>query len=244
MTRPVLLLIPGMLNTPAIWSRVVPLLGDVADVRVADVTTQSAIAEMARDAWSVLADVPAGTQVVACGFSMGGYVLLEMLAHPARPLAAIGLLDTSSRPETPEGAAVREKTIAAIERNFPKVVEGLLGFMTHPSAQADAALIQELREIMLAVGGETAIRQNRAVIGRGDYRALLLKLDLPALVMCGTDDKVTVPDMSRELASLLPRARLEWLGEAGHMTPFEQPARVAALLRELVLAAAGSPAGS
>ena len=48
--RPVVLLIPGMLNTAAIWDRVAPLLQDAAELRIADVLTQSSIAEMTRDA--------------------------------------------------------------------------------------------------------------------------------------------------------------------------------------------------
>ena len=47
--KPVVLLIPGMLNTAAIWDRVVPLLQDAAEVRIADVMTQASIADMARD---------------------------------------------------------------------------------------------------------------------------------------------------------------------------------------------------
>ncbi len=118
--KPVLLLIPGMLNTRAIWGRVAPLLQDAAEVRIASVLTQSSIPEMARDAWALVADVAAGTPLVICGFSMGGYTALEMLANPRRAVAAVGLLDTSGRPETPEGMATREKTIAAIGKDFAR----------------------------------------------------------------------------------------------------------------------------
>jgi hypothetical protein len=39
--KPVLLLIPGMLNTARIWDRVVPLLQGDAEIRIADVTRQA-----------------------------------------------------------------------------------------------------------------------------------------------------------------------------------------------------------
>ena len=45
--KPVVLLIPGMLNTAAIWDRVVPLLQDKAELHIANVQTQSSIADMA-----------------------------------------------------------------------------------------------------------------------------------------------------------------------------------------------------
>lgn len=232
--KPVLLLIPGMLNTAQVWSPVASLLQDAAEVRIASVLTQSSIFGMARDAWATVVDVPAETPLVVCGFSMGGYTLLEMLANPARPLSAVALLDTSARPETPEGAAVREKTIVAIERNFAKVVDGVVQFAIHPSTQARPERMEPIRQVMLDTGAETAIRQNRAIMGRADHRAALAQLRVPALVMCGREDRITPPELSIELAGLIPGARLEWIENAGHMSPMEQPARVAALLRTLL----------
>lgn len=232
--KPVLLLIPGMLNDARIWERVTPYLQNDADFRIADVLSQGSIAEMARDAWAQVADVPPDTPLVFCGFSMGGYVAIEMMANNVRSVRAIGLLDTSARPESREGEMVRQKTIAAIERNFPKVVEGILQFGTHAGSHADAALMDRLRQMMLGVGPQAAIRQNRAIASRGDYRESLATFEISTLVMCGRDDKITPPTLSQELAALIPRARLEWIDQAGHMTPLEQPERVADLLKTLL----------
>ena len=234
MTKPVLLLIPGMLNTAAVWAPVAERLQAHADIRVANVQTQASIPEMARDAWALVADVPASTPLVVCGFSMGGYVTIEMIANIERPISAIGLLDTSARPETPEGAVVREKTITAIERNFAKVVEGVSQFGTCTQTQSQPALMADIRQVMLDVGPECAVRQNRAIVGRGDYREALPGIAIPTLVMCGREDRITPPHLSEELASLIPAARLEWIDDAGHMSPLEQPERVASLLRTLL----------
>lgn len=232
--KPVVLLIPGMLNTAAIWDRVVPLLQDAAEVRIADVMTQASIADMARDAWALLVDVAPATPVVICGFSMGGYVAIDMVAHPARGIAGLVLLDTSPRPESADGEVARGKTIAAFERNFAKVVENMLPFSTHPDHHQDAALFDALRAIMLPVGGATAVRQTRAVAGRSDHRGPLAALTIPTRVLCGREDKVTPPALSQELADLIPGAQLEWLGQSGHMTPVEQPREVAQAIRDFL----------
>jgi pimeloyl-ACP methyl ester carboxylesterase len=242
--KPVLLLIPGMLNTASIWSRVAPLLQADADIRIADVCTQTSIAEMARAAWGQLDDVPAQVPRAVCGFSMGGYVAIEMVCgghHRARPLDALALLDTSGRPETPEGLALREKTIAALERNFEKTFTGIAQFGLHEKSRADAALVDELLSIMRDVGQAATVRQNRAIMARADHRAALAQLVLPTLVMCGSADPVTPPALSEELAATIPGARLEWIADAGHMTPLEQPARVAQLLRGLLHALPPNP---
>lgn len=232
--KPVVLLIPGMLNTAAIWDRVLPLLQDAAQLRIAVVQTQTRIADMARDAWALLADVAHPTPVVVCGFSMGGYVAIEMVSQPQRTIAGLVLLDTSPRPESPEGEITRAKTISAFERNFAKVIENMLAFSTHPDNHQNAALFTTLRGIMLPVGSETAVRQTRAVAGRADHRAHLAALTIPTRVLCGSEDKVTPPELSQELAALIPGAQLEWLAQSGHMTPAEQPDKVAHAIRSLL----------
>jgi len=237
--KPLLLLIPGMLNTPRIWQRVLPLVGEAAEVRIADVQSQASIADMARDAWARVADAPAGRPLALCGFSMGGYVAIQMLSAPARAVQALGLLDTSGRPETPDGAANREKAIAGIERDFEKAIAGTAKFGTAPGTQADAQRMDEILGVMRDTGGATAIRQHRAIMARGDHRAMLAQLAIPTLVMCGRSDQITPPALSEELAATIPGARLEWIDDAGHMTPLEQPERVAQLLRSL-LAMAGA----
>jgi pimeloyl-ACP methyl ester carboxylesterase len=237
--KPVLLLLPGMLNDASVWDDVAPPLVAKAEVRTMPAFTQDSIAAMAAAAWDRIADVPAGTPVLLAGFSMGGYVALQMLAHPVRPLAGAALVSTSARPETAEGAANREKTIAAMQANFPKVVDGILQWGTHAP---EPALTQRLRAMMLAVGADTAMRQSRAIIGRQDHRAALARLALPVAVLCGLQDRITPPACSQELAALLPAAQLEVVDACGHMLPAEQPQAVAsALVRLLQRAVAVTP---
>lgn len=227
--KAVLLLLPGMLNDAGIWRDVVWPLADALELRAMPTLMQESVPAMARAAWAAVADVPANVPLLLAGFSMGGYVALEMLAQSARPLAGAALVSTSARPESPEGAASREKTIAGMQADFGKVVDGILKWGMHAS---DPELVQRLRTMMLGVGPGTAIRQNRAIMGRADHRAVLAKLALPVAVLCGRQDRITPPGLSEELAALLPRATLHLVEDAGHMLPAEQPAAVARILRE------------
>jgi len=64
---------------------------------------------MRDDAWALLADVPAHRDVLIAGFSMGGYVLLDMLAHPRRRVQGVLFMATSAMPESEQSRAVRER---------------------------------------------------------------------------------------------------------------------------------------
>jgi pimeloyl-ACP methyl ester carboxylesterase len=229
--KPVLLLVPGMLNDERIWSQVAAQLDDVAQVRVANVLTQSNLTEMARDAWRLVASSPVDTPLVLAGFSMGGYVVMEMISQMARPLHGVAFLSTSSRPESPEGMVVRQKTIEAMQTDFPKVVEGILKWSTY---RANEALTQDLRQMMLDLGSEVAIRQTRAIMARKDHRALLAGLTCPVRLLCGQSDRVTPPELIQELSSLIPHAPCQIVEDSGHMLPREQADLVAHHLRQML----------
>ncbi len=227
---PVLLLIPGMLNDARVWADVGAALAGEAEIRVADVASQASIAQMREDAWALVADLPAGTPLVVAGFSMGGYVAQDMLAHPARSIEGLLLLSTSAQPETEQSRGLREKTLAAMANDFPRFIAGVQAFNTHST---DADLGAQLRQMMQEQGAETARRQVQAIMGRQDHRAMLAQLPMPVRVMVGQQDRVTPPALSEALAALIPQARLEIVEDAGHMIPREQPQAVARALRDL-----------
>ncbi|WP_159918144.1 alpha/beta fold hydrolase [Pantoea sp. 18069] len=238
MPQAALLLIPGMLTHAGIWqavsARLKQAMGEDLQLLVADVSTQDSIAAMAQDAWRQLAaqvapQLPCGV----VGFSMGGYVALEMLAHPRRPLQLACLVSTSARAENPAGAAQREKAIAAFEADFEQAIAATARYGTHPAQRAQLA---PLLEMMREVGPQVAIRQVRAIMRRRDLGAELARLALPVQVLCGQDDRITPCVLSEELAALIPQARLQRVPQAGHMLPFEQPRAVAdSLLAQLQL---------
>jgi pimeloyl-ACP methyl ester carboxylesterase len=229
--KPLLLLIPGTLNDASLWSDVVRELSGAAEIRIADVTRQSSVDEMARDAWALAGDAQVHRPLVVAGFSLGGYVALEMLAAPARPVHALVLVSTSARGEPDGQAPMREKTIRAFERDFARAVAATVAFTTH---EPPAELIHRLEAMMLAVGAASAIRQTRAVMTRRDHRSTAASLAMPVSVLCGREDRVTPPELSHELAQLIPHAQLRIVDGAGHLLPAEKPHEVVHALRELL----------
>lgn len=57
-----------------------------------------------------------------------------------------------------------------------------------------------------------------------DLTQELGKIRVPALVICGAEDKMTPPDFSRQLAASISGATLEIIEGAGHMVMLERPA--------------------
>jgi pimeloyl-ACP methyl ester carboxylesterase len=218
-----------MLNDASVWQHVLPLLPRDWSVRIANVLTQDSLTSMAHDAWKLLDDVGEDQALIISGFSMGGYVALEMLAHPKRQVHAAALISTSAMPETNDSRTHREKTITAMQTNFAKVVEGILKFSTHEATDAE---LDELRRMQLAIGCEAAVRQIRAIMGRSDHREILSDLNMPMALMCGEYDRVTPPELTRQTQLCFPKATTFWV-PTGHMLPFQQPLSVAQCITSL-----------
>jgi pimeloyl-ACP methyl ester carboxylesterase len=79
---------------------------------------------------------------------------------------------------------------------------------------------------------QKSISQSKVDVLYGDLSACnnldltqeLDKISMPALVICGAEDKMAPPDCSRQLAASISGATLEIIEGAGHMVMLERPA--------------------
>ena len=62
----------------------------------------------------------------------------------------------------------------------------------------------------------------------------LNQIDLPVLVITGSEDRMTPAKFGRYLAGSLHNGRLEIVDGAGHMVMLEEPAMVSSLVAEFV----------
>lgn len=232
--KPTLVLLHGLLNDERVWEPVASRLRGRADVLIPNLRRQDNMAQMSRDAWGELSRVPEDVPIVLAGFSMGGYVALQMLADAPRPVAALALVDTSCRPEAPQNIPVREALIDGLRSDFGATALTLLRRGVHSDRLADVMLMLRCQHIMRDVGAEAAVGQIRAIIGRADHRSMLATLQMPVAVLCGRVDQITPLALSREAAELIPGARLHIIEDAGHWTPLEKPDEVADQLGRLL----------
>ncbi|MBL8700411.1 MAG: alpha/beta fold hydrolase [Alphaproteobacteria bacterium] len=232
MTRPELILLPGLLCDAALWAPQRDGLNDVADIRIGDLTQTDSIAAMAA---RVLADAP--ERFALAGLSMGGYVAFEIMRRAPARVTRLALLDTSARPDAPERLQQRRDLIRLAQTGeFRGVTPRLLPQWVHPENMKDPELVATVTAMTQRVGRDVFIRQQTAIMGRPDSRPGLVQIRVPTLVLCGRQDQATPVELAREIAADIPNARLEVIEQCGHLSTLEKPAAVNRALRQWLAA--------
>jgi pimeloyl-ACP methyl ester carboxylesterase len=212
-------LIPGLNSTPDVFRQLVPALWPLGPVTVANHLEVEGIAGIAGN---ILRDAP--PRFALLGFSMGGYLALEIVRRAPERVLKLCLLDTTARPDTPDATAKRRDRIAVAQRGgFSKTLDGAFDDAVHPDHVGRADLRALSKAMSLAVGPDTYIRHQEAIIARPDSRPTLATIHVPTAVIVGDTDKITPPDAAKEMAAGIAGAVLTVIDHAGHMAVLEQP---------------------
>ncbi len=228
--RQALVLVPGLSCDRHVWQAQIAGLADIAEVTVGDTLKDDSIVLMAS---RVLDAAP--ERFAIAGFSMGGYVAMEIWRRAPERVTRLALVDTNARADSEEQAALRRAAIAtARSRGFEHVLRGSLRQLVAPDCPE--ALFEEVVQMALRVSFGTYMDQQAAIIDRADSLETLGTVTVPAMVMVGEADALTPPRLAEEMVQALPGAVYEVIADAGHMAPMEQPEAVNTAFRRWLTA--------
>ena len=151
-----------------------------------------------------------------CGLSLGGVVAIAM--HHAAPDACASLILADTFAAHPDGEAIYQRSVAA-STDLRALAEARVDVLL--AQPAGPAVRSEVVETMARINPAAYVIGSEAV-WLADQRERAADIRVPALVLCGAEDKVTPPALSRELTQLIPGARCELIERAGHISNLEQ----------------------
>ncbi len=159
-------------------------------------------------------------QAHICGLSLGGVIAIAM--HAAAPERCASLMLAGTFAVHPDGEGIYQRSLEASRTMGMRAlaearVDMLLGNGATPELRA------EVVETMAAIDPQ-AYRIGAAAVWLADQRGRAAAVRAPTLVVCGSEDRITAPELSEELTELVPGARLELIADAGHLANAEQPA--------------------
>jgi pimeloyl-ACP methyl ester carboxylesterase len=222
MTKPVLILLPGLMCDAAVWRAQIAAFESVWDVRVADLHGQDSFDAMVQAALA-LADGP----FALAGHSMGGRVAMQVAAATPERVQRLALLDTGAHLPTPGEAESRLALVATGEREgVEAVIQTWLPPMLAPANRENRALWDEIAAMQRRAGVQTLKRQQQALLNRRDGFAQLDTVKVPTAFITGALDSWSPPEQHREMQAHVAGSTLTVIGNCGHMAPMEAPEAV------------------
>ncbi|MBN1395194.1 MAG: alpha/beta fold hydrolase [Pirellulales bacterium] len=180
--------------------------------------------------------------VIFCGLSMGGYIALQFWRKHRQRLRGLVLCDTRAAADSPEAAEARGLMAERLLREGmePMVETTLTRLVAESTRKGRPRLLEELRRVMAATDPRGAAAALRGMAQRPDMSDSLAEIDCPALLIVGREDAITPPAEMRAMSEAIRDAKYVEIPDAGHLSPLENPAAVAAALDEFVRSTAAA----
>ena len=153
------------------------------------------------------------------GHSLGGALALNVALRHPEMIGGISLVGTGARlrvlPEILE--------LVEVEEDFDRVIELILEWAFSDTSQPE--LVTKAREQMRA-NGQRALRRDLLTCDGFDVMGKLNQIEVPALIICGREDRLTPVKYAEYLRDRIPNATLKVIEGAGHMVMLERPAEL------------------
>jgi pimeloyl-ACP methyl ester carboxylesterase len=162
---------------------------------------------------------------VVCGLSMGGYVAMSLYRRHPEVVRGLILCDTRAGADE-QGRRLERLRLAQRTRSdgmqpiCDEMLPHLISLTTRISRPTTATW---LGDTIRSVDRESAAVALTAMAHRADSTETLRTIEVPTLVIVGSDDEITPPGESQMLTRAIRGARIEIIEDAAHLTNVEQP---------------------
>ena len=165
------------------------------------------------------------SKVIFCGLSMGGYIGWEFVKNHSEMLA--GLICCNTRATADDELTARARRVAAaqvLKTGAAPVAEVMRGKLFSETTIAEQpAVVDSIADIIRETKPESIAAAQIAMSQRHNFSNLLAEIDVPTLVIAGSDDSITPASEMQLMAMAIDGATFVEISEVGHMSPSEQP---------------------
>lgn len=185
-----------------------------------------AMGALIRDAERLMEDF-ALKDAVFVGVSLGGLVAQGLAIKRLDLVRALVLSNTAARIGAPSlwQSRIAEVRAQGLQAYAPGALQRQLGpkWATHPA--------RETLERLISNTSPEGWCGAAAAIAGADFTLTTPTLRLPTLVIAGSNDGTTPPDLVRETTEMIPGARFHLMRATGHLPMLENPAAFTAQLQ-------------
>ncbi|GHO45294.1 alpha/beta fold hydrolase [Ktedonospora formicarum] len=164
-------------------------------------------------------------EAILCGLSMGGYAAFAFLRKYPQRVKGLILADTRPGVDSEEGKANRERVAELALTEGTDAIANLQipNLLASTTRRESPEVEARIRRLIAAASPMGIAAASRGMALRHDATDLLETITCPTLVIVGSEDRLTTPQIAREYAERIPGARLTVIEHSGHLSNLEQP---------------------
>ena len=191
--------------------------------------------QYADDAVAVL-DTLQIERAVVVGLSLGGYIALALWRRHRARVRALVLADTRAGADTPDSVKRRRELIELAHTQGSVGIANvqIAGLVGKTTRDKRPDIYDSVHRLIAQAPPEGIVGGLEAMIARPDSTPTLSTIDVPTLIIAGSEDVVTPPREARAMHAAIPGSRIEILQQAGHLSNLERPAAFNTVITEFL----------
>ncbi|HAT4486928.1 TPA: alpha/beta hydrolase [Legionella pneumophila] len=222
-----IVLIPGALATPKLWNLQEIFFQESKKFHYVDVLNSNSIVEMTHRFTSI-----APKKFSLIGFSMGGYVALELYRHIPNKIEKLILINSAAKLVSEKGQLERERSLDLMDKGKFDFLIKLIFKNSIYAQEKHGVLLPLIQEMAQEVGVENYKKQLNAILNKPDHSSFLPLIECPTLLIASKEDKVMPIERSEHMAKEIKNSELIYIEKCGHMAMLEQPEKINQILAD------------
>jgi 3-oxoadipate enol-lactonase len=172
------------------------------------------------------------------GCSMGGYLAFALLRVAPGFVSSLALINTKASADNDQARANRLTLAARVKREGCSFLidEWPQTALSEETIRHKTGVVAAIQAMISEATPDGVAAAQRAMANRPDSTGLLKNIDVPTVVIHGLADRFISEAEARSMADAIPNAHFVEIPDAGHIPGMEQPERVNAALRKLLIA--------
>lgn len=222
-----LVLIPGALATSDFWCHQVRHFQMKRPIYHAANFSGHSVHAMAKEMINHLPE-----KIVLVGFSLGGYIALELMRYIPNRVEKLILINSSARALSQQARLERLRALHLINQGkFDFLISLILKKSIY---REQLMLLPILKKMAQEVGAQRYAQQLTAIVNKPDHTPLLATITCPTLLIASKNDNVVVPERSEHLAAHIKNSKLIYIENCGHIAPLERPDAINKILSDWI----------
>ncbi len=166
-------------------------------------------------------------KVIACGLSMGGYVILRAYEKQPSLFHALVLCDTRSEADGNEAKIRRAQMLHMLKSHGKEKFadEFIKGALSPKTFQNKNEVVSFVKNLIIENDEKGIAGTLIALATRTDTTHILEKINTPVLIIVGEDDLLTPPSLAQAINSKIKNSEIVLIPKAGHLSNLENSER-------------------